>query len=108
MQKNLLIKLAVIVGILLVFLYGIFGFPSSLSGDGLREAVLKRIHLGLDLKGGTHMILQVQVDEAEHFMVLAVVNRPEGALVLLGDCLWERRDFWDQELLQVINSLKAR
>jgi preprotein translocase subunit SecD len=64
MQKNLLIKLAIIVGILLVFLYGIFGIPSSLSGDGLREAVLKRIHLGLDLKGGTHMILQVQVDEA--------------------------------------------
>jgi preprotein translocase subunit SecD len=64
MQKNLVIKLAIIIGILLVFLYGIFGIPSSLSGDGLREAVLKRIHLGLDLKGGTHMILQVQVDEA--------------------------------------------
>lgn len=52
--------------------------------------------------------LQVQVDEAEHFMVLAVVNRPEGVLVLLGDCLWERRDFWDQELMQVIKTLKAR
>ena len=64
MQKNLLIKLALIVGILLVFVYGIFGIPSSLSGDGLREAVLNRIHLGLDLKGGTHLILQVQVNEA--------------------------------------------
>jgi preprotein translocase subunit SecD len=64
MQKNLLIKMAVIVGVLLVFLYGIFGIPSSLSGDGLREAVLKNIHLGLDLKGGTHLILQVQVSDA--------------------------------------------
>ncbi len=64
MQKNLLLKLVIIVGILLVFLYGIFGIPSSLSGDGLREAVLNRIHLGLDLKGGTHLILQVQVSDA--------------------------------------------
>jgi preprotein translocase subunit SecD len=64
MQKNLLIKLVVIVGVLLVFLYGIFGIPSSLSGDGLKKAVLDHIHLGLDLKGGTHLILQVQVNEA--------------------------------------------
>jgi preprotein translocase subunit SecD len=64
MQKNLLIKIAVIVGVLLVFLYGIFGIPSSFSGDGLKEAVLKNIHLGLDLKGGTHLILQVQVSDA--------------------------------------------
>src|SRR5215470_17085415 len=64
MQKNLVIKLAIITGILLMFLYGIFGIPSSLSGDGLKQAVLKRIHLGLDLEGGTHMVLQVQVEEA--------------------------------------------
>jgi preprotein translocase subunit SecD len=64
MQKNLLIKVVIIVGILLVFLYGIFGIPSSLSGEGLKQALLKKIHLGLDLKGGTHLILQVQVNEA--------------------------------------------
>jgi preprotein translocase subunit SecD len=66
MQKNLLIKTAIIFGVLLVFLYGIFGMPSKsfLSGDGLKAAVLDRIHLGLDLKGGTHLILQVMVDEA--------------------------------------------
>ena len=64
MQKNLLIKLVIIVGILLAFLYGIFGIPSSFTGDGLKAAVLKNIHLGLDLKGGTHLILQVQVQDA--------------------------------------------
>jgi preprotein translocase subunit SecD len=64
MQKNLLIKIAIIIGVTLVFIYGIFGIPSSLSGDGLKEAVLKNIHLGLDLKGGTHLILQVQVKDA--------------------------------------------
>jgi preprotein translocase subunit SecD len=28
------------------------------------EAMTKRIHLGLDLKGGAHLILQVKVEEA--------------------------------------------
>jgi preprotein translocase subunit SecD len=64
MQKNLLTKLAIIIGILLVFVYGIFGIPSSFSGDGLKQAVLKHIRLGLDLQGGTHLILQVQVQDA--------------------------------------------
>ena len=64
MNKTLLWKLAAIVGILLVFLYGIFGIPQSFSGQGLLAAMTKRIHLGLDLRGGTHLILQVQVNDA--------------------------------------------
>jgi preprotein translocase subunit SecD len=64
MNKNLLWKLLLIVGILLVFLFGIFGIPKSFSGQGLLSAVTDRIHLGLDLRGGTHLILQVQVNDA--------------------------------------------
>ncbi len=64
MNKNLLWKLALIVGILLVFLFGIFGVPQSFSGQGLLTAMTNRIHLGLDLRGGTHLILQVQVNDA--------------------------------------------
>jgi len=64
MNKNLLWKLALIAGILLVFLFGIFGIPQSFSGQGLLSAMTSRIHLGLDLKGGTHLILQVQVNDA--------------------------------------------
>lgn len=64
MQKNLLIKTFVIIGVLLVFLFGIFGIPSGFGGDALKTAVLNHIHLGLDLKGGTHLILQVMVNEA--------------------------------------------
>ncbi|MGC1374131.1 MAG: protein translocase subunit SecD [Candidatus Sulfotelmatobacter sp.] len=64
MNKNLGWKVGLIVGILLVFLYGIFGMPQSLSGGGLLSAITSRIHLGLDLKGGTHLILQVQVNDA--------------------------------------------
>jgi hypothetical protein len=44
-------------------------------------------------------------EDFERFMVMAVVNRPEGVLVLVGDCLWERHDFWDQELTPLLDSL---
>src|SRR5258706_5014234 len=64
MKKNLGIKAAIIAGTLLVFLYGIFGIPKDLSGKGLLAGMQQRIHLGLDLRGGTHLILQVVVDDA--------------------------------------------
>ncbi len=64
MNKNLRWKVIVIVVTMLVFLFGIFGIPQSWSGSGLLSAMTDRIHLGLDLKGGTHLILQVQVNDA--------------------------------------------
>ena len=64
MRKNLRTKAVLIVAILLVFVYGIFGIPHGLSGAAIKASLLSRIHLGLDLRGGTHLILQVMVDEA--------------------------------------------
>src|SRR6202451_3007000 len=64
MNKNLMWRLGLVVVILLVFLFGIFGIPQSFSGAGLLDAMTKRINLGLDLRGGTHLILQVQVNDA--------------------------------------------
>jgi preprotein translocase subunit SecD len=64
MNKNLGGKLAIILGVLLAFAYGIFGVPGRLSGSALLASLQNRIHLGLDLKGGTHLILQVQVNDA--------------------------------------------
>jgi preprotein translocase subunit SecD len=64
MNKNLLWKLLFILGTLLFFLFGIFGIPKGLSGEALLTALTDHIHLGLDLKGGTHLILQVHVNDA--------------------------------------------
>ncbi len=64
MKKNLKNKIALIIAVLLVCLYGIFGIPSGVSGKALQSAISKRIHLGLDLQGGAHLILQVQVADA--------------------------------------------
>ena len=64
MNKNFLWKLGAILATLLIFLFGIFGIPSNFSGAGLLKAMTDHIHLGLDLRGGTHLILQVQVNDA--------------------------------------------
>ncbi|HEY2119747.1 MAG TPA: protein translocase subunit SecD [Candidatus Acidoferrum sp.] len=65
MNPNLKWKVLSIVAIILICLYFIFGlpnFPTSLSA--LKNNFAQQIKLGLDLQGGTHLILQVQVQEA--------------------------------------------
>jgi len=64
MNKNLLWKLAIVVGSCLSSCSAYFGIPQTFSGQGLLSAMTNRIHLGLDLRGGTHLILQVQVNDA--------------------------------------------
>ncbi len=64
MTKNLTAKVLIIIAVLIFFLFGIFGIPKSFTPAGLLAALQDRIHLGLDLKGGTHLILQVQVNDA--------------------------------------------
>ena len=53
-------KLILILAVLLVFVYGIVGIPRG----GLKASLERRINLGLDLKGGTHLVLKVHTSEA--------------------------------------------
>jgi hypothetical protein len=46
-------------------------------------------------------------DSFHRYRVLGVVVRPEGVLMLLGDCAWNRRDFWEHEFMTLIDSLRA-
>ena len=64
MRKNLTSKTILILAVVIVFVFGIIGLPGGFSGAALKASILNRIHLGLDLRGGTHLILQVMVDEA--------------------------------------------
>jgi len=64
MNKNLSWQLVVIFGLLIFFLFGVLGIPKDWSGRGMLASITDRIHLGLDLRGGTHLILQVQVNDA--------------------------------------------
>src|SRR2546421_10197547 len=64
MNKNLGWKLGLVFATLLFFLFGIFGIPKGFSGRSLLASLQDRIHLGLELKGCTHLILRVQVIDA--------------------------------------------
>ena len=64
MKKNLNSKIALIIAVLLICVYGIIGIPSGFSGQALKDSLTRRIHLGLDLRGGAHLILEVVVSEA--------------------------------------------
>ncbi len=71
MQRNLTAKAVVIVVVVLACLFGIIGYPKFLGGVGvptslaqLKSNLGENIHLGLDLKGGSHLVLQVQVQDA--------------------------------------------
>jgi preprotein translocase subunit SecD len=64
MRKNLNTKIIVIVAALAVCVFGIVGVPHGITPSALKDALLSRINLGLDLRGGTHLVLQVHVEEA--------------------------------------------
>jgi preprotein translocase subunit SecD len=64
MKKNLKSKTIGIIAVLVVCIYGIIGVPSGFTGAALLDSISQRIHLGLDLRGGVHLILQVVVQEA--------------------------------------------
>src|SRR5438270_3576213 len=94
MNKNLKLKTIVIVGTLLIFLWGIFlGSDPVKSVEAMKKASAERgfgaavlagiqtnIRLGLDLKGGLHMILQVMTDEAVNSDVQRAVERLQTEL----------------------------
>ena len=62
MQKNLTTKTIVIAVTILLCIYGIIGIPKSKAE--LMTNLQNNVRLGLDLRGGSHLILQVQVQDA--------------------------------------------
>ncbi len=46
------------------FATALWGFPTGWGRAALKQALTDRIKLGLDLKGGTHLVLQVHVQDA--------------------------------------------
>jgi preprotein translocase subunit SecD len=62
MKKNLTARTVIIVVTVVLCIYGIIGLPTS-KADVVQH-FQQNIRLGLDLKGGSHMVLQVQVQDA--------------------------------------------
>lgn len=62
MDKNLKTKAIIIVATILICVYGIIGLPKSKAE--LDRNIAESIKLGLDLRGGSQLVLQVQVQDA--------------------------------------------
>ena len=65
MNPNLQWRALSVVAIILFCIYFLFGYPTfPTSFAQMKDNFSQQIKLGLDLQGGTHLILQVQVQEA--------------------------------------------
>jgi len=73
MKTNLKVRSAVIVATILICVYGIIGFPKSIAD--IKKNFSNNIHLGLDLKGGLHLVLEVQVQDAVRADALQTAER---------------------------------
>jgi preprotein translocase subunit SecD len=78
MQKNLTTKTIIIVATILLCIYGIIGIPKSKAE--LMSNVKENVRLGLDLRGGSHLILQVQVQDAVKAEADQVIERLKDEL----------------------------
>jgi preprotein translocase subunit SecD len=65
MNPNVKWKALFILAVIVFCIYFLFGYPTfPTSVAQIKDNFSKQIKLGLDLQGGTHLILQVQVQEA--------------------------------------------
>ncbi len=62
MRKNLTARTVIIVAVILICVFGIINFPTSKTA--LVDNVKRNIRLGLDLRGGSYLVLEVQVQDA--------------------------------------------
>ena len=70
---------AIFIGIVMVVcLLGIIGFPKNF--QELKDNVRSRIRMGLDLKGGTHLVLLVNVEDAVNITADQVLERVRDEL----------------------------
>jgi preprotein translocase subunit SecD len=65
MSSELKWKFIFILIVILICIFGLIGLPEfPTSAKQVKQNLADRIKLGLDLKGGSHLVVQVQVDEA--------------------------------------------
>jgi preprotein translocase subunit SecD len=78
MNNNLRVRALVIVAVLLVCVYFIIGIPKSKAE--ILENWHNNIHLGLDLRGGSQLILQVNLQDAFKATADVVIEKMKDAM----------------------------
>jgi len=84
MGKNLLQKTGFIVAVLVIFIYGVFYGTHAPKTGPITSLKNGNINLGLDLKGGSHLVLKVNTVEAVNSATDRDVTRLNGILATYG------------------------
>ncbi len=93
-NTGLLIRTAIILVITVIGLFLVFGPRGSVSAndftlDGIKTNLAKNINLGLDLKGGSHLLMRVKTDEYLKNLTqnneVAAVTAAKDAKLPVGD-----------------------
>ena len=82
MNRTLKIKAAVIVAVILACVYGIIGLPKSPAE--VANNFHKNIRLGLDLRGGSQLVMQVQIQDAFKAEADAAIQRLQDDMQKAG------------------------
>ena len=80
-KRNLLVRVIIIAVITLLAIYAVFGprrVPSAqdFTWNGIKQNLAENIHLGLDLRGGSQLVMRVQ---AEKYLSRLAENNADGA-----------------------------
>lgn len=78
MERKIRNRTILILVVVLACIFGIIGFPSNF--HRLEQNLADRIRLGLDLKGGTYLVLQVHVEDAINNTTGSAVARLQDEL----------------------------
>jgi preprotein translocase subunit SecD len=81
-MSNVKYRAITIVAVILICIYGIIGLPTSM--QQLSDNLKKSIRLGLDLKGGSQLMLQVQLQDAFKGEADGVIQRLRDELAKIN------------------------
>jgi preprotein translocase subunit SecD len=103
MKKNVKGRTIFIAAMILICIYGIIGLPTSLGA--LQQNVKDHIRLGLDLKGGSHLVLEVQVQDAAKADADTTMDRLKEELKK-QNITWVSMDRNDPQTVQGANDVE--
>src|SRR5436189_6479876 len=86
-NTGLLIRTAIIIAITLVGIYLVFGprrtpTAADFTWQGVKDNLAANINLGLDLKGGSHLVMRVKTEE---YLKKLTENNEAAALLAAKD-----------------------
>ena len=103
MNRNLKFKIILIVAVILACIYGIIGLPKST--EELAANWKKNIRLGLDLKGGSQLVMQVQLQDAFKAEADSAIDRMKEQLTT-ARLIWGDLTRNDPDSLQTADSIQ--